>query len=489
MSKKKDEKPANVKLKSIFGIPPGLYLLVLYIFIALLIIFLTLFLPGIIQNGSKVSFSSTPNGAAVYCDDIYIGSGQFTAFIPKGKHTFRLEKPGFISETVLMDIRGRIALSWIFPRRESIMINLTLDSLENYLAWRAESLYSWSFITDYNSSYFYPELYTELAEDLASSSLSSGQITRVMEFYNHVGALISSEKMLDDYIYGDSILTAEYNKPFAMDSHIELLQSYFSGTGDPPNLPDSTGTDPVSSANYDTSENINVLNIEYVKLSGDRIIVGKPDFSNTSKLTEYPSIVDLNQFYIAAREISVKDYWLFVENNPNWSIDNKTNLLADGLVDDQYLLGVDLSNFNDMPIRNISWYAAKAFCEWQTAYMSLESSDLYISLPTTSQWQYAASIFAHTYSSTFVSAPVFTKLPVNLMGNVWEFSDDIFIPTGSSLFDNIDSELESSWIQRVVKGGSWANSASNISIYTIGSIEPYSCSEFIGFRTVLLNTE
>ena len=231
------------------------------------------------------------------------------------------------------------------------------------------------------------------------------------------------------------------------------------------------------------------MNIEYVKLSGDRIIVGKPDFSNTSKLTEYPSIVDLNQFYIAAREISVKDYWLFVENNPNWSIDNKTNLLADGLVDDQYLLGVDLSNFNDMPIRNISWYAAKAFCEWQTAYMSLESSDLYISLPTTSQWQYAASIFAHTYSSTFVSAPVFTKLPVNLMGNVWEFSDDIFIPTGSSLFDNIDSELESSWIQRVVKGGSWANSASNISIYTIGSIEPYSCSEFIGFRTVLLNTE
>ena len=489
MSKKKDEKPANVKLKSIFGIPPGLYLLVIFIFIVLLIVFLTLFLPGIIKSGSQVSFTSTPDGAAVYCNDIYIGSGQFSTFIPKGSHTFRLEKPGFITETVSMDINGRIALSWIFPRRESILINLTLDSLENYLSWRAESLYSWSFITDYNTSYFYPEIYSELAEDLASSSLSSGQITRVMEFYNHVGALISSDKMLDDYIYGNSVLTAAYDKQFALNSHIDLLQGYFSETGDLPALPDSNSTDPVTRENYDTSENINVLDIEYIKLVGGRIIVGNPDFSYNSSLTEYPSVFALNQFYIAAREISVKDYSLFVEHVPAWSIDNKTNLLEKKLVDNQYLLGVDLLDPDDMPIRNISWYAAKAFCEWQTSFMSLESSDLYISLPTESQWQHAASLFAQAYSSTFAAAPVFTKLPVNFMGNVWEFSNDIFIPTGSALFDTIDSELESSWIQRVVKGGSWSNSSSDISLYTVGSIEPYSCSEFIGFRTVLLYKE
>ncbi|NQT60477.1 MAG: SUMF1/EgtB/PvdO family nonheme iron enzyme [Bacteroidetes bacterium] len=489
MSKKKAEKSVKVKLKSILGIPPGLYLLILYAFIALSILFLVCFLPGILNNGSKVSFSTNPDGAAVYCDDIYIGSGEFSEFIPKGIHTFSLKKHGYVSEFVEREIRGRIVFSWIFPRRESVRINMKLDSLDKYLSSKAKTLYEWSYSTDYSSNYFFPEIYTDMAEDLAATNLTASQITRVSEFYKHTAALISSDTMLIDYTIGAEILNKVYKIQFTENSNVELLQSYFSGNDTFTYEPSLTEINSLNGDQKNNLENIQLNNTEYFPISADNALLGNPAFTSTSKLTEFPSQVSLDSYAVAARELSVNDYALFVEQNPTWAVTNKQKLLDDGFVDEQYLLDMDLLNPDDLPIRNISWYAAKAYCNWVSDSMPIEYSNLYMSLPSTSQWQYAATLFNNTYISTLSSAPVFTKVPVNFMGNVWEFCNDTFLPTGVSLYINIDDELENNWIQKTVMGGSWANSPSDIALYTIGSIEPYSCSEFIGFRPVLLFKE
>ena len=490
MRKKKAEKPVEIKLKSIFGIPPGLYLIILYTFIGISILFLVFFLPGIINNGSLISFGTTPNGAATYCDDIYIGSGEFSEFIPKGIHTFSFKKYGFETENIELNIRGRVIFSWIFPRRESITSSMKLNSLDNYLYNKAKTLYEWSYITDYSSNYFYPEIFTELATELSLTKLSASEIPRVTEFYKHTSALISSDEMLADYMVGGEILSSAYLSEFTEKMHVELLQEYFSGN------------DIFSAAIFDQLQNdiqqekksnylskFSVLDTPFITLHANDVFIGNPKFQNGSSLTEYPSVVEINQFSIAVREVSVKDFARFVESNSFWSINNKHTLIQNGLVDDQYLLDIDLQIPDDMPIRNISWYAADAYCNWVSDSIPNEYENLYMTLPSKEQWQYAASTFSGTYTSTISSAPVFTILPVNFMGNVWEFSSDTFLPTGSALYRSIDTELNEEWTQRIVLGGSWANSPSDISSYTIGSIEPSSCSEFIGFRPVLLQKD
>lgn len=489
MSKKTAEKPVEVKLKSVFGIPPGLYLLIIYIFIAVSIIFLVFFLPGIIHNGSIVNFSTTPGGAAIYSDDIYIGSGDFSEFISKGMHTFTFKKYGYVTENIERNLGGRIVFSWLFPRRESVSTVMKLKSLNNYLLNKAKTLYEWSYITDYSSNYFYPEIYTELAEDLAETELSTAQVSRVSEFYKHTAALISSDKMLIDYVRGGEILQNAFNIQFIETENMELLKNYFSKEMDQ-NLPPSYAENYSSAINSKTNtEYIQLFNINFLWIEENKVLSGNPDFTHTDSLTEFPYLVSLDTYAISTREISVNDFAVFVEQNPDWSVRNKQNLIDEGLVDAQYLLDVDLLNPDDLPIRNISWYAAKAYCSWFSDFLPSKYSNLYMSLPTTSEWQYAASLFNNSYTSTFSSAPVFSKVPVNFLGNVWEFCNDTYVPTGSALYEAIDNELEAGWTQKTVMGGSWANNPSDISLYTIGSIEPYSCSEFIGFRPVLLFKE
>jgi len=489
MSKKKADKPVKIKLKSILGIPPGLYLLILYAFAVLSILFLVFFLPGIINNGSMVSLSTSPDGAATFCDDIYIGSGEFSEFIPKGNHIISFKKYGYTTETIERNFGGRIVFSWMFPRKTIVTSSMKLDSLDDYLYNKAKTLYEWSYITDYSSNYFYPEVFTELASDLSSTDLTDSQITRITEFYTHTSALISSEEMLTDYLTGSGILSNTYSREFTKKQHVEFLQSYYSEK----DILRAESDQMQKSIQQDSKNNdfntFSIFDTSFITLSANEVLVGDPDFSKESRLTEYPSIIEVDQFSIAVKEVSVRDFARFVESNPSWSINNKQNLIQDGLVDAQYLLDIDLQYPDEMPIRNISWYAAVAYCDWASASIAEEYSNLYITLPSNKQWQYAASTFSSTYTSTLSSAPVFINIPVNLMGNVWEFSSDTFIPTGSSLYGSIDAELKDEWTQRVVMGGSWANSPSDISSYTIGSIEPYSCSEFIGFRPVLLQKD
>jgi gamma-glutamyl hercynylcysteine S-oxide synthase len=489
MSKKKAEKPVEIKLKSILGIPPGLYLLILYSFIVITVLFLVFFLPGIINNGSLVKFSTTPDGAATYCDDVYIGSGEFTTFISKGNHTFRFEKYGYDSESIELKTGGRLLFSWIFPRKESLNVPLNLDSLESYLSNKAKTLYEWSYITDYSSNYFYPELYTELARDLSETDLSANQISRISDFYKLTSALISSEEMLLDYIVGEEILNEIYKTNFSDFDNVEFLKSYFSNDD---TLKISSMVEEKASLQikqYNYAEIIKLLETEFFLFSADNVILGDMAFTTTSPLTEFPYQISLNPFAISTREISVKDFSLFIEQNPYWAKDNSQELLEDGLIDDQYLLDMDIQNPDGLPIRNISWYAAKAYTDWISALLIQENTGVYMSLPSTSQWQYAAKLFKNTYTKVLSSAPAFAKTPVNFLGNVWELCNDTYLPTGSALFLNIDDELDSEWTQRTVMGGSWANSASDINIFTIGSIEPFSCSEFIGFRTVLMFKE
>jgi len=129
----------QVKLPSLLGIRPGLYLAVLYGAVILGILFFIFLYPGLSKPGVLGVFSSEPSGAAVRIDGITLGAAPCEIFIPRGKHTIEMVLPGFTPFVYEAEMRGRIFASVFFPSRTPIRGTLnTPDPLGTLAAAASE---------------------------------------------------------------------------------------------------------------------------------------------------------------------------------------------------------------------------------------------------------------------------------------------------------------------------------------------------------------
>ena len=159
-----------------------------------------------------------------------------------------------------------------------------------------------------------------------------------------------------------------------------------------------------------------------------------------------------------------------------------------------------MSKEDDYPIVWVSWKNAKAFCEWSG-----------FALPSEAQWEYACRAgtttryyfgddqkefdkygWANT-SNEYHTHPVAGKLPnawglYDMLGNVWEWVEDDYVSYeyvdkyGSPPTDG-SARLEGK-MTKVVRGGSWGNSAVCGSGTRHNSAPTNASSEF-GFRVML----
>jgi formylglycine-generating enzyme required for sulfatase activity len=158
---------------------------------------------------------------------------------------------------------------------------------------------------------------------------------------------------------------------------------------------------------------------------------------------------------------------------------------------------------NDHPIVNINYGDAVAYCDWLA-----ERLDAYYSLPTEAEWEYAArggkqsngakysggssldNAGWYEANSNEKTHPVATKKPnelgiYDMNGNVWEWCKDWYGDYSAKAQTNPKGVTSGS--NRVIRGGSWGDSASSCRFANRNRNFNGSASRDIsrGFRVVL----
>ena len=205
--------------------------------------------------------------------------------------------------------------------------------------------------------------------------------------------------------------------------------------------------------------------------------------------------VRVDAFCLSKHEITNRQYKVFVDANPEWRKDRIRQEYHKGSYLEYWKGGSYPSNKANHPVVQVSWFAAKEYCEWAGG-----------KLPTEAEWEYACRAGATgTYcfgddpskltdyawykaNSGAATQPVGQKKPnawglYDMHGNVWEWCSSKHVPHPCRADDGRE-DLSDTGSRRVVRGGGWSNfepsdlRSSNRSIL----LTPPFCYGFIGFR-------
>lgn len=157
-----------VKLKSVFGLKPGVWLTILYSAVLLLLIFLICFLPGIKHGSKRVTFTSKAFNAAVYIDGNYSGGTPYTVKVPSGTHKVEYKVNNELLDSFDFEVSHPVFLTWLFPRHMEISSEkgLTKQAYNALTAEFFEDLASYSAIEEYSDVHRYPPLFLNYAKSV-----------------------------------------------------------------------------------------------------------------------------------------------------------------------------------------------------------------------------------------------------------------------------------------------------------------------------------
>lgn len=160
----------------------------------------------------------------------------------------------------------------------------------------------------------------------------------------------------------------------------------------------------------------------------------------------------------------------------------------------------------NQPVVGVSWYEAEAFCRWMTQKWSSKEGRRVARLPSEAEWEYAArgkegrrypwgndeptperANYGHTGigQTSPVGAFPLGATPEgvhDMAGNVWEWCGDWYGKYPSDTHINPSGLIKGS--DRVLRGGSWFFSASNLRGAGRNGIRPSYRDRLVGFRVV-----
>ncbi len=485
-SKKKKGEPISkdtITFKPIMGIRPGIYLTVLYVLALILILFFLLIFPGLVNRHSRVTFTSNPWGAAVRMDDVYIGSTPFTMNIPKGSHRFTLVLPGFDKKNLDATIQGRIFGSLFFPSKMTINETLNTPDPVNAFTLGARSFSEWSFAGEGIAVFQHPMDLSEAAYRIGLVN-NPAERTKINEILKASARFAHSKTASRDLIRAKFIIDNN-GKAASPLSAVKSAQDIIQYLADIPGssiwlgamLPGDASSKIIDSSWYEEEAELSFNPVYSTAYDNNTVRIKNLVFRKipAGESVMYNQKID-RDFWISETEVTQADWDDFVRENPEWSKGNMDTLISEGLITDDYLMYPDSPNYPRPTVPGVSWFAARAYCDWLSRSLGASMADYTVRLPREIEWEYAAQ-----YSNK-VLAGHGTPL-VNMLGSLWEWCEEPYVPLNYLPASPEAIALVSS-PQRPVKGGAW-NFRGSANILTRGSLEPKSCSPFVSFRPVI----
>ena len=160
----------------------------------------------------------------------------------------------------------------------------------------------------------------------------------------------------------------------------------------------------------------------------------------------------------------------------------------------------------NLPVEKVSWEDCQAFINKLNAVTGKT-----FRLPTEAEWEFAArgsnksKGYVYSGSNTLNDVawygdnssgthPVATKAPnelgiYDMSGNVWEWCSDWYSYNYYSVSPEYNPPGYSSASARVIRGGSWDNSAGNSRVSYRGSYAPTTLSYYLGLRLAAINVQ
>ena len=503
---------ASVRLHSIAGLSPRAYLPATYAFLALLLLFLVLVLPGIVKNGSYLVFEGAPGKSAFYAGEAFKGSTEQSVYLPSGDYAIRIDHQGFVPETRTLKVRGRLFGSLFFPRRMKIEFGLTAKAPKELLQSAYAEYGSWALTGKPSALYQIPPVLSDASSALAGTGAlgktqpadAAEPLPSALNFTKDVMAATASAESARDGIKASLILaTAGMPGPLSMVAAARTaLATLASGKAGAVWLQDildrkqAEKLAPLAAAAAKEAQtasaprprgSISLAGSDFILFSSGSLSLGGEAPSGSRA----PYVAAIPSFGIARTEVTNRQWAEFLAANPDWRAANKAALQDKGLVDEDYL--AEEKGADDAPVTGVSWHAAAAYCEW----LSSKSGGAYaVVLPSEAMWEAAARAGLSDSASTLekkatwsdgtrmgparVAASGYSAAGLaDMFGNVWEWTSETYRPYPALASGQLQGD------EKAVRGGSWANSPDSISLYSRGGIPAAHASAFLGFRPAI----
>lgn len=115
---------------------------------------------------------------------------------------------------------------------------------------------------------------------------------------------------------------------------------------------------------------------ETVEVPAGEIIAFWNEPKSRVESNEVSSRIKVKSFQLMKHQVTQRDFNKFLSTHPNWKKENASRLFVDAT----YLESDTKSKSEMVPATNISWFAARAYCE-----------SIAMRLPTQDEWEYAAA--------------------------------------------------------------------------------------------------
>ncbi len=537
-------RPATVRLRPIAGVAPTTYIPLLYGLILAFLLFMLLVFPGLRRNGSQVEFRSFPPAAAVYVENEYIGSTPVKEFLPRGTYQVRIERPGFSSYTRELEIGGRLVGSLVAPRREEIVALLQDGDSESIIRAAAWEATAWGVARDERRSRPHPPVLSTAGADIgAIRSTAPEQSKPELEtaFFRGMAQNVSSPRGLADLTSGivrwhsgggaagPAGLAAAVNEYLEIRAQSDRFDEWLStvlpeeissAAADvltaPVSDPTAGHTEPVAEEDGDRPDNRDVGRLspaedrlvqaaghEFVYLPAGRLSGANTGGHETRENAEIaPAFsTDVEEFYLGTGHVTVAQFHRFLEENPRWqdfdSVAGASAADAEAIPkresSERYLQDIDDAPAAT-PVRFVPAPAADAYAEWVTTQLGEEWDGYRVRLPRETELEYAALLdkdneperhFRERAGERPAPVEETRRGPTgaaDVLGNLWSWTSDSAFSADRLLAYN--GPAVASGI-RVVRGGSWANSAQEIDPMTRGTQPEVWATPMVGFRLVL----